>query len=266
MANLLNLVTETSNLYEDELIEYYEDFFDINNLADYSFDSLQNKKEKESSTKMFGSDDIFERAKKVLDEDNYCLEAFFVFYRMADDYNLYLYFDRMFSNINKYNKLSKYKKFAYKHIMDDFVNFEMELESYTQALAIQIRIIEGLDICGQLEISRLAFLFAMKEDFDSLYDLYIRVGAFDESAYISLIVTALKNNEEIKAIEILSDFLSEFKYADYIDHPWDLEKLEDNDAIRMNEAINATYRLIRSVPYFFHWCLDNKKKEIIVKA
>lgn len=258
MANLFKLITDIAYLEDDELIDYFENFFDIDNLAQYTFDDLSNKKEKESAKKMFGEGDIFNRAKDILDEDPYCLEAFFVFYRMSDDYNLYLYFDKMFSNLNKYNKLSKYKKFAYKQIMDNFVAFLTEINSPTQAISVQMRLIDKLQICGQAEIIRLSFLFAMKEDFEDLYDLYLKVGFFDESSYICLITTALKNNEEIKAIEVLNDFLEEYKYADYIDHPWDLEKIEDNEAIRMNEAMNACFEFVRSIPYFMPWCKENK--------
>lgn len=262
MANLIKLVSDITYLEDDELIEYFENFFDINNLDDYTFDSLLNKKEKESVKEMFGTDDVFDRARLVIEKDPYCLEAFYVFYRMADDYSLYLYFDRMFNQMNKYNKLSKYKKFAYKQIIDNFVTFLMDLKSFTQAIAVQMSIIDGLEVCGPNEVTRLAFLFAMKEDFESLYDLYIKVGFFDEAAYIALIVTALKNNEELKAKDVLSDFLSEYTYAEYIDHPWDLDKLEDNEAIRMNDAMSVCFELIRSVPYFIYWCSDNKTQSV----
>lgn len=265
MANLLQLASEINDLYDDELVDYLEDFFGSDKLSQYSFDSLQNKKEKESSSKMFGDDDVIERAVNLLDEDNYCLEAFYVFYRTTDDYSLYLYFDKMFNQMDKYKKLSKYKKFAYKQIIDNYVSFFIELENYTQAIAVQLNIIEKLEVCGNLELSRLAYLFALDEDFDSLYDLYIKVGFGDEASYICLIVTALKNNEELKAIDVLNDFLGEFKYAEYLDHPWDLEKIDDADALKMNEAISVCYRFIKSVPYFMHWCKSNKK-EMIAKA
>lgn len=262
MANLFKLVTDITYMDDDELLDYFEDFFDINNLETYSFDSLANKKERESARRMFGVDDVFDRASEVLSDDPLCLEAFYVFYRMADDYSLYLYFDKMFNQKSKFKKYSKYKKYAYKQIIDNYVTFLLDLRSYTQAIAVEMAVIESLEICGQGEITRLAFLFALKEDFDSLYDLYIKVGFFDETSYICLITTALKNNEEIKAIEVLNDFTSEYKYAEYIDHPWDLEKLEDNEALKMNEALGACFELIRSVPYFIHWCKDNKKEPI----
>lgn len=262
MDNLLKLVTTITYMSDDEVIDYFEDFFDINNLDNYSFDSLANQKEKESARMMFGTDDIYQRAVKVLDKDPLCLEAFYVFYRMADDYSLYLYFDKMFTQIGKFKRYSKYKKFAYKQIVDEYVTFLIEINSYTQAIAVEMDVIDKLEICGEGEITRLSFLFAMIEDFDNLYDLYIKVGFYNEASYICLIVTALKNNEEIKAIEALNDLISEYKYGEYIDHPWDLDKVDDDEAILMIEAMNACNELIRSVPYFIPWCRDNKKQHV----
>lgn len=264
MTNLFKLVADITYMDDDELLDYFENFFDIDNLESYTFDSLANKKEIESSKKMFGVDDVFERAKNVLEEDPLCLEAFYVFYRLADDYSLYLYFDKMFNQRSKFKRYSKYKKFVYKQILDNYVTFFTDLKSFTQAIAVEMEIIQTLELCGVGEITRLSFLFAMIEDFDNLYDLYTQVGFYDESSYIALIVTALKNNEEIKAIEVLNDFIGDYKYAEYIDHPWDLEKIDDNEAIRMNDAISVCFELIRSVPYFINWCRDNKKQ--IVKA
>lgn len=262
MANIIKLLNDITYLDDEELLDYFETFFDINNLEDYTYDSLANQKEKASTKKMFGSDDVFLRAERVLNEDPYCLEAFFVYFRLADDLSLYQYFDKMFNQIAKFNHLSKYKKYVYKQIVDNFVSFLMDINNITMAIDVELSIIKSLEICGEGEITRLAYLFGLKEDFDNLYNLYLQVGFFDETSYIALIVTALKNKEELKAMEIYNDFLSEYKYGGYIDHPWDLEKLEDSEALRMSEAMNACFELVRSVPYFINWCRENKKTSV----
>lgn len=260
MADIYNLFADLIEQKFDDIEVYFNDFFAESKGVEYNFDPLQNDEEKDSTLKMFGNGDIFERAKTVLTENNYCLEAFYVFYKMADDYNLYLYFDSMFSQINAYNSLSEYKKIAYRHILDEFVAFEMDLESYTQAAAIEEAIIEDLNIYDDMEISRLAFLYALKEDFENLYDLYLsNEDILDESVYIILIATALKNNEEDAAILVLNNLIDKYKYGDYIDHPWDLENIDDTEALLMADAISSSYRIIKSVPYFFQWCNEFKK-------
>ncbi len=67
-----------------------------------------------------------------------------------------------------------------------------------------------------------------------------------------MVLMLLKHEEEKKAREVLLEMLEKVKYAEYMDHLWDLD-LKDPEQKEFYRLIEDCYSEISSVPDFFAW-------------
>ncbi len=260
MASFNDLINASFENKQD-LEDYLTDFFDKSNLDDYQIDDLANDKQKEAIAKMFGNDDIFLRADSVLFENNFCLEAFYVYYCLSDDLAISFYFNSMFSKLINYDSLDSYEKKAIKIILEYYAMFLNDIHNITGAIDV-LESLESIINDGSFYNDRLAILFSEIEELDKFYNLYLKDGFLTIGSYILLIIVCLKHNDEIKAKGVFTNLLDDHPICQYIDHVWDLDNDDGEEAKMLKNALDFCYPSIYSLPYFFSWCEQNKETSL----
>ncbi len=260
MTSLDQLLYDLSRVEKSDLRSYLESFFAPGKFDLYLIDERCAESDIGSISKMFSEGDVLQKASAILHKDPFCLEAFYVFYKLEEDAPLYYYFESIASKNDEYDSFSDYHKFAYESIMTCFVNFLSDIGNVTGAINNLKIMMAKSDSLYNNNLFRLCYLYAMVENLDDYYKLYLDSGFRDAVSYILLIVVCLKHNEKSKAKEVYMEFLSVYKYADYIDHIWDIEDNNEDEALEIKLALKVCYDDLLAIPYFFAWCYDNKEK------
>ena len=261
MYSFDQLVSDSEFIEDDKIKDFLEDFFVKENLDQYFIDNCVDSKHLKSIQKMFiSNEDILLRAKNVLKQDEYCLEAFYIFYRLADETVLNFTMNNIYHKKNQYEMLSKYEKYSVINILNFYVQFLLDIHNLTFAIKVLKTIIKLENNYSTTNISKLSYLYCLLENKKDFYDLYINEYFSEPIPYILLMVVLLKHEEELKAKEVYLDMLKKFKYATYIDHIWDLEEINEEESIEFKNAVDICFEEICAIPYFFSWCQENKEE------
>lgn len=263
MSSFKDFIFEADFIESSKIEEYLIDFFVPNNYNNYSIPQEANDEERNSIYEMFhGEDDLLLRTSRVLDNDPLCLEANYVNFRLNEETLVDVWFNNLFLKENDYKDFTPYGKMEYLGILEIYAKFLADIHNITFAIKIIKKVVALEGHYTNNTIAKLSYLYSLIEDKNGFYDLYINEEFNEPSPYLLLIVVLLKHEDEIKAKEVLSSFLSKFEYGDYIDHIWDIENNESKEALEMKDAIEICFEELMSVPYFFSWCSENKKKTL----
>ncbi|MBQ3418726.1 MAG: hypothetical protein IJH31_01145 [Erysipelotrichaceae bacterium] len=262
MLSFAVLLFEAAYIVESEqLIEHFEDFFIPENFDDYLIDDDAGEKDKTSIRRMFcDTGDILTRANSILKDDPFCLEANYVSYRLNEETIVDSYFKGLYLNNINYDSFTNYEKKNYLQALSMYVEFLSEIRYRTLAIKVAKKIAQLEGKYNHDLLLNLAFLYSVTENADEFYELYLNVEFEDIVPYLLLICVELKNDDEIKAKEVLSEFLNKYEYGTYIDHIWDLENDSSMEAVEFKDAVNLCFDELVSVPYFFTWCSNNKER------
>lgn len=260
MTSLDQLLYDLSRIEKQDIRNYLESFFAPGKFDLYLIDERCDEKDIEAISKMFSDGDVLDKANAVLNKNPFCLEAFYVFYKLEEDSPLYDYFESIASKNDEYDSFSDYKKFVYESIMTCFVNFLSDIGNITGAINNLKIMMAKNDNLYNNNLFRLCYLYAMVENLDDYYNLYLDSGFRDAVSYILLILVCLKHNDKLKAKEVYTEFLSVYKYGHYIDHIWDLDDNNEDEALEIKLALKVCYDDLLSIPYFFKWCGENKEE------
>ena len=234
---------------KDQVEAYLLDFFSKKNRKDYQIDPDTDEDQRKAIRIMFESKkDLPERAELALSHDPLCLEAFFVYYLLSEDVFVNYRFRSYYDQISHFGDLSDYQKKCYLKILDFYVEFLLDIGNYTTAIKVQKQILK-LGGKSERDIDRLCFMYCMIEKADDLYRLYLD-QAFNAYDYLLLIVTLLKHEDTLKAAEVVEDMLKNVKYAEYLDHLWDLDE-KDSEQEAFYQTVEDCYEYISAIPDFF---------------
>ena len=263
MLNFDQLVFETEQLRGSDLEKYLAGFFTSVNYEDYQIDELCNENEKMDIYDMFHSgEDILVRALMILDKDPLCLEANYVNYLLNDEMMVDVWFNGLLNRSNEYHGFTDYGKVAYRKLLNVYSQFLLDIHNVTFAIKV-MKVIKSLEGHYHKEdIGRLSYMYSLIEDDDDFYDLYLNEDFEEMIPYILLMVVLLKHEEDLKAREVFSDFLSQYEKGEYIDHIWELDGDVSDEATELRNAVDICFEEICSVPYFFSWCSDNKERKL----
>ena len=150
---------------------------------------------------------------------------------------------------NNYADLSVYHKYCYLRILDLYVDFLLDIYNITRAIKVQRLLVAFNNNMYQKDITRLAFMYSVLENWKDLYQLYLN-NDFDAYEYLLLLVVLLKHEEEYKAREVLIEMFDKIEYSTYLSHLWDLD-LNDEKQKAFYDVVEDCYSDISSIPDFF---------------
>ena len=261
MTSFDQFIYEGEALKEEEIEDYINDFFNSANRDEYLVDARAKGEEIVAIDMMFeDGDDILERADKVLEKYPLCLEAAYVYYKLADEIYLNQYLNRTKTYVSSYNELSIYNKYCFVTIMHWYVDFLCNIHNITLAIRTLKAVMELDRRLHDADISRLAYLYSLIEEKDEFYNLYLEEEFKSSLPYILLIIVLLKHEDYLKAKEVLKDLISFNSYAEYIDHIWDIDDEDNEKALEFKSSLNVLAVEIDAIPYFYTWCSNNKEK------
>ncbi len=260
MTSLDQFLYDLAHTEKEDIRAYLEGFFAPGKFSQYLIDERCDDKDYKSIEMMFQEGDVLEKASSILNKNPFCLEAFYVFYKLEEDLPLYYYFESIAKRDDEYENFSDYHKFVYESIITCFINFLSDIGNISSAINNLKIMMSKSDALYNNNLFRLCYLYAMVENLDDYYDLYLSTGFKDAVSYILLIVVCLKHNDTLKAKEVYLEFLNTYKYGEYIDHIWDLEDNNEDEALEIKLALRVCHDDLLAVPYFYSWCLDNKEK------
>lgn len=256
MLNFNNLVNDINA--DIKIEEYLLNFFTKNNFKNYSISELANKNQVKAIKIMFESKKgLSERVDDAFSYDPFCVEALFTYLMISEDVFLQLRFDSYFEKASTYADLDEYEKICYIEILNFYVDFLLDIRNVTKAIVVQKLIIRLTQEYSKKTVSRLAYSYYEIENAEEFYKLYTE-AQFGIYEYILCLITLLKNEEDIKAQEVLIDMFKNIEYGTYLDHVWDLD---ESDPIQkeLSDAIQDCLDEINSIPTFFSWV--NKIRE-----
>ena len=261
MLSFDQLIYDVEMANPEDVKEYLNVFFVSTNYTDYLIDEKAQTEDKMSIKELFdGKEDILVRAININQNNPFCIEAFFVNYCLNEETVLNILMNNMFHKSGEYETFSEYQKMCYLRILNFYVQYLINIHNVTFAIKVLKKVIELQKESTDVDIARLSYLYCLIENKDDFYDLYLNVGFNQIAPYLLLIVVLLKHEDELKAKEVYSEMLSKFEYATFIDHVWDLEDVDDEEAVDFKNTIEACFEEICAIPYFFSWCSDNKEK------
>jgi len=251
MLSFENLISDIAKTREDPK-EYLLGFFTKENFKKYSLDNNPDKDEIKAIKIMFESKkDLLDRVNAALKYDPFCLEAFFVYFVLSEDIYVNYRFEAFYKEMNEFADLDDHQKYNYLRIMDFYVEFLMDVHNFTRAIKVQKMLIRLRNDLNNKDMHRLVYLYYEIEDAEELYRFYAN-NEFDDYAYLLLIVTLLKNDETLKAKEVLLEMFEKIEYASYLDHLWDLD-LNDPKQKQFYSTVEKSYVELSSIPDFFSW-------------
>ena len=237
---------------KDRIEDYFVEFFSRGNYKQYGVDGDPDKDERKAIRVMFESrKKLRDRIEESFSYDPFCLEAFFAYYIISEDIYVDYRFKDYYNESGNFADFSAYQKKCYLKIMDFYVEFLLDIRNITTAIKVQRLIIRLTNDLSQKNINRLSYMYSSVEKADDFYRLYLEAD-FDSYDYLMLLITLLKHDEESKAKEVLLDMFENVKYAEYMDHLWDLDT-KDPEQKEFYECIESCYSEISSVPDFFAW-------------
>lgn len=265
MLSFEQLQYETGKKENEELEEYLVNFFEVNNFDKYFISELANEEERKDIRAMFeDNEEILERAEIIQERNKLCLEAFYVCFCLEEETTLNSMFNEIYTITNKYKSLSPYEKICLINILELYITFLLDIGNITRGIKVANKICELENRYSDLNIVRLSYMYSLIEDAKGFFDLYTKTSFDEIPPYLLLIVTLLKHDEESKAKEVLNELIDKFKYADFIDHVWELDDNHEIEAEEFKNAMEMCFNELCSIPNFFSWCSENKEK--ILKA
>ena len=237
---------------KDSVEEYFISFFSRANYKQYEVEGDPDKDEAKAIRIMFESrKKLRDRIEEAFNYDPFCIEAFFTYYIISEDIYVNYRFKEYYNESNNYGDFSEYQKKCYLKIMDFYVEFLLDIRNFTTAIKVQRLIIRLTNDLTGKNVNRLSYIYSTIERADDFYRLYLE-AEFDAYDYLMLLITLLKHDEDKKAREVLMDMYENVKYAEYIDHLWDLD-MNDPEQKEFYTLIESCYSEISSVPDFFAW-------------
>jgi len=237
---------------KDRIEDYFLEFFTRSNYRQYEVEGDPDKDEQKAIRIMFESRrTLRERIEESLSYDPFCLEAFFVYYMISEDIYVNYRFKDYYGEYENFAEFSAYQKKNYLKIMDFYVEFLLDIRNFSTAIKVQRMIIRLTNDLSQKNVNRLSYMYSSIERADDFYRLYLEAD-FDAYDYLMLVITLLKHEEENKAREVLLDMFENVKYAEYMDHLWDLDT-KDQEQLDFFNCIEDCYSEIRAIPDFFAW-------------
>lgn len=245
---LINDITKTKQAPK----EYLLNFFTKDNFKKYEIINNPDKDQKKAIKLMFESKkELLDRVNASLKYDPFCLEAFFVYFVLSEDIYVNYRFEAFYNEMNEFGDLDDHQKYNYLRIMQFYVEFLIDIHNFTRAIKVQKMLIRLRNSQNISDLHRLSYLYYEIEDSDEFYRLYAS-DEFDEYMYLLLIVTLLKNDESLKAKEVLLEMFEKIEYSTYLDHLWDLN-LDDPVQKKFYSTVESNYSLINCIPDFFSW-------------
>lgn len=248
MINFEQLVEKTEQ--SKDRVKYIKNFFTVKNFNKYKHPKDTTLKNSIAVGYMFiGQEEITKRCQEVLNFDPYCIEAFYCFYILADSPSLQIKFNEYYEKLGDYPTLEEYQAKNYLDILDLYAEFLTTITNFTKTIEVVKTIKMLTKTHSRKNITRLAFAYGITENDKDFYKLYQEVE-FDAFAYILLVLTLLKHDEETKAEEVLVDMFEKVEYATYLDHCWDLDE-NDKTQNDFGEIVDGLSEQIDSVPLFY---------------
>ncbi len=267
MFDVKYLVESANKIDSRKQLElFFDDFFCEQNFLQYEIKGNPNNEEYVLVEDMFDNKirSAYKKACDIVKRDNFCFEAFFVFYKLSNDVTLSYYFNVIFNNFNVFDDLTIYNKLVFGQIISIYIDFLRDIGNITYAIKITKMVLNKNDNNFPVNENTLTLLYAQNEIFAEFYDLYLDKGFEYIESYLRLIIVCLKYEEELKAKDVVMELLDKYPYADYLDHIWELEGITDKEALRFKKALESCYIDFASVPSFFSWFGANK--EIVRKS
>ena len=260
MLKFDDLVNGLEN-HKDSIEDYFLSFFSREKYKQYEVDGNPDKDEAKAIRIMFQSKKkLRDRIEESFSYDPFCLEAFFVYYIISEDIYVNYRYKEYYKDSNNFADFSAYQKKCYLKIMDFYVEFLLDIRNITTAIKVQRLIIRLSNDHSQKNINRLSYMYSTIEKADDFYRLYLE-SEFDAYDYLMLLITLLKHDEDKKAKEVLLDMFRNVKYAEYMDHLWDLDT-KDPEQKEFYRLIEDCYSEISCVPDFFAWVnLINEERQ-----
>lgn len=257
---MLSFNSLISNVNEKTKVdEYLLNFFNKKNFKEYEIPAEANKKQTKAIKTMFESKkEMKERIEEAFDYDPFCREAFFAYLMISEDVFVQLRFNAYYDEANNYGRFDYYQRECYLSILDFYVDFLLDIGNLTKAINVEMLIVKLTNSFSKKSVSRLSYAYFTKEDSEGFYRLYTEAD-FDAYEYVLCMVTLLKNDEDLKAQEVLADMFKNNKYGIYLDHVWDLDENDPEQKDFMN-TIEDIFDDIKSYPTFFSWVNKTREK------
>ena len=262
--NIDYLIQEVSNLEKKKVEDYLLRFYTKSNLNKYEINPLADKEEIKATRVMFESKkNLKTRCDLAFEYDPLCLEALLAYMSSVEDIYISYRFESYLKQDNNFADFSVYQKQKYLKILELYIDFLLDIHNITTAIKVEKILISLSGGASKSNINHLSFMYSTLENYLDFYMLYLQ-SDFSTYDYILLLVTLLKNDEELKAKQVLMDMEDKIKYTSYLDHLWDLN-LKDPEQKEFYDTVEDCYLDIASVPYFFSWvsnCIkDNQSRK-----
>ena len=259
---MLNFEDLLNGIDKIESKEQYDsflcDFFSKQNYKNYTSKEELDKEETKALKVMFTSSKaMMERVDEALKCDPFCIEAFFVYTLYVEDTFLGLRFRAYYNEANNYGDLDIHEKHSFITIMHFYVNFLVDINNITSAIKV-LRLIIKLTNKIEEYLDDLVYLYFKLEMVDEIYKLYCH-NDFNARNYVLLIVTELKHDEDMKAREVVEDMFEKIKYSTYLDHLWDLDD-NDPEQAKFYDEIDEIFEDIIAIPNFFSYINEVKEQ------
>jgi len=257
MANIEDLING-ANSNNDKLEEYFINFFDKKNYKNYEISQNKEDDEIDAIKQLFKKGELIDKVANALDYDPLCVEANFINLCLGEDELVYYRFEGYYAKRSEYGSLEESRQESYLRVMEFYVDFLIDIYNIKHALRVEHSICLLRNKVNEKSLNRYIYMYALLEDSDSAYKIYLENEFNNAYQYLLLVVNLLKNKEEIKAIQVYKEMLERIEYSDYIDHLSDLNR-SDKKQNEIYECVNDSFEEISSIPDFFTWC--NRVKE-----
>lgn len=260
MNNINSLLNNVYSKNKQDADKYLQSFFVPKNYLKYEIDKELKRNEKIAIRYLFTSKEEYgKRIETVLKKDPLCFEAIIAYENHFEDIFVYKKFNSYYDIAKNFGQFSKRQRINYINILDIYVEFLLDINNISKAIKVQRIIVKLKKDITTKEIDRLAYMYYVKEDYEEFYKLFCESEKWNVSQYIMLMITLLKNDENYKAKEVLLDMQKNIEVSKYIDHIWDIDD-KDPEQAAFYQEIDRCYEQINSVPDFFTWCYENSRK------
>ena len=233
-----------------EALSFFEGYFTRAGLKEYVIDEAADKDSIKAIKTMFTSKkDLRERCDVAFSYDPLCLEAFFVYYVLAEDIYVSYRLDAYYQELVSFADLPAYNQRCYLRILEFYVEFLMDVGNFTKGIKVERQLRKMAPQYCKGKTNRLSFMYSQIEEADDFYRFYLD-EEFDTYDYLLLIVTLLKHDDRIRAKEVTQDMFQNIEYASYLDHLWDLD-MNDPAQKKFYQTVDDAYDFIKGVPDFF---------------
>jgi len=257
MANLDELING-ANLNNDKLDEFFTSFFNKKNLKNYEIADNKDDDEVDAIKELFRKGELKDKVINAFELDPLCVEANFINLCLGSDEEIYHRFEGCYNNRSQYGGLDESRQDSFLKVMEFYVDFLIDIRNIRHALRVEHSICLLRNKINEKSLNRYVYMYALLEDSESIYKLYLENEYNNAYEYLLTIVTLLKNKEEIKARQLFNEMLEKIEYSDYIDHIEDLDK-NDPKQMAIRQAIDDCYEDLLAIPDFFTWCAVMKE-------